>query len=624
MSAIAGIVALDREGAVNEQDLRAMLTAMEVRGERCLETYESVGARAAVGRIAYGPDAEQTACGPGGWPRVLMVGELYNEDAQAAPCFAAYLLERYQNRPWPDFAAGLNGSFAAVIVDDAAGSVSLLTDHMCSCPIFTRTHEGRFYFATEVKALVAPEHLPCRPNVEAVLSLLSCKQFLGSATLVEGVGQLDYSTVCRVAGGQVCREQVWRFAIDDEPPDPGERACLQRLEELLYRAVQRCTRRGRTGVLLSGGNDSRTIVCFLPRAGAAGLVSVTYTARSPGQRHRLGDVAVAARLAALVGLPHHVVQYDPMDVLDAVRQSVHDADAAAGSVFENIWDRIHAELGLDHVLIGDECFGLTAGLIHETQVLECVTVRPLRAVPVLWPYVNPERLEEFLELSGASCRALQAGRLGRPPHNQVDELWHSQGLVRWFGPKRRSLARHGLNVRRPLVDLEVLEFIRTLPYRYRRGKWLVRKAMARANRRASRLPRARHAEHVSYGPAFAALENDGGHVSRFVLEDNPLLAEYLHPRAVRELIARVAASGGAAGGPDRASRLAALVPPRWRSFLVAKARRYLRLRAPTLTSPPEVLHRIAIVAHALRHVYQRCRGGLDDPATASGPSRPAG
>jgi len=582
-----------------------MLEGMAVPGPCEIEALVDLEKRIAVGKCSYGPDG-----GPPASPdrpvdtRVFLVGEILNDDVSRSPSQPEYLRERYRGGSGADFAAGLNGSFAAAIVDRADAAVVLVTDHLNSCPIFVAVHEGRFYFATEVKGLTAVRRLPCEPNPAAVLSMLTSNQLLGLETFVAGVEQLDYATVCRVGGGRVSREQVWRYSIDDEARDEGAGVQVERMRGALRRAAARCLGRGRTAILLSGGEDSRLIASSLPDASQ--VTAITYTARAEGQRHALGDAALAAALAERVGLEHHVVRYDPGEVLGAIRQSVRDADGAAGFIHQNIWDRLHEQFALDYVILGDECFGLSAGRVRESQVLDCLMIRPLGSLPGLWPFLNPGRIEEFLELSEASCRRVQSARLGRPPHNQVDELWHGQGIARMFNPKRRSLARHRILVRRPLLDRDVLDLLRSVPYRYRRGKWLARKSLAAADRSLSRLPRARVGENVAYDPYLAAIERDGRGVSSFILDDNPLFERFFDAERVGGLIGEVTERG------RRPAKAAAFswrrcLPPRCQRWLVAKARRYLGLKARRLSSPCDLLLRIALVAEVLRHVAGRCR-----------------
>jgi len=603
VSGIAGIVRLTHPWGVREEDLDRMLSALEPdtsgRREKFVDNKQGI----AVGQVAYGPCAEPSNPLPAGEaPRVFLVGELHNDQAQSARSDSEYLRSRYASGDTA-WAKDIHGSFAAAIVEPAAGVVVLMTDHMNSCPLFVSRHEGCLYFASEVKGLTALEHLPCRPNTSGVLSVLTSSQFLGTETLVENIRALDYATVWRISNGKIEKHKVWDFRIADAPEDRGKAFYLEEIKGRLRRAVRRCTRRGRVAVTLSGGNDSRTIVGFMDDP--TRIQAVTYTAREESDRHPQGDVAVAGRLAALLGMHWRIIRYDPGKVLKAIEDSVYYSDGAAGFVHGETWEHVHHRIGADFVLIGDECFGLTFGPVPEDQVLDCVLVRSLPSLPELWPYLNPDRLDEFLECSASACRRVQASRAGRPTYNQVEEFWHCQGLGRMFNPKRSMLRRYGLGVRRPLLDRDVLDLVKALPYRYRRGRWLVYKALAETNRAVGKLPRARYTETARYDTYLASLEQEKGAVSSFVLEDNPLLEQYLDVGRVAELIRSVAAAGRSAPAvPPRGWRN--LLPPRLQRWLVAKGRRLLNVRRATFAGPADILLRIALLAETLRHVHYRC------------------
>ena len=600
MSGLAGIIRLSATAEADEQQLRTMLSALAI-GDGCsIETCCHPQKGIFVGRVSYGPCARPSPpTGPDGL-RAFVAGEFLNDDAAGLPSFDAYLLERYRAAGWPHFAKGLNGAFAAVLVDPAQGRVVLLTDHLESCPLHVTRHQGCFYFATEVKAILALAHLPCRPEVPSVLSTLTNEQLINGLTIVEGIRRLPYSTACRIQDGVVQEERIWRFLLQDGAPDRGLEQHLADLREVLHAATARAVRFGPTGLLLSGGYDSRTILAFMQNRGA--LLAVTYTARE--KEHPAGDAAVARRVAALFDLPHCLVRHDGGQILEAIRQSIFDSDGA-GVMYEGFWDQIHRDLGLQYMLIGDECFGRTSGGVRRSDMLDFVGIHPLEDWPVFWPLLLPKRLEEFWHVSREQCGRLAAEFSHGDLRNRIDEMWHVQGLVQWFSPKRRAIIRHGLHMRRPLLDLQVLDLVRTIPARYRMSKALARTALRREAPQVFKIPFAHYREDVDFQPHFAALESQGGQVSRYLFEDNPLMEEFFDLTALRRLVAGVT---GPQARPRRnwKARLMDLTPPRWRAWLAARARRLLGLRAPALRRESDLLLRVLITAAILRHLH--CRG----------------
>jgi hypothetical protein len=184
----------------------------------------------------------------------------------------------------------------------------------------------------------------------------------------------------------------------------------------------------------------------------------------------------------------------------------------------------------------------------------------------------------------------------------LDELSLTQRLVHFANSKRHVMFLKGWQVRQPLVDLDLLRFLENVPLEYRVGKRLVRQAIRQRRPNIHALPRSRSTENVNYHDTFRRLEQDGGKVSRFIFEDNPLLDEFFDRRAIAGLIEQIASSDP----PKRRVTLRDLIPPQARRVLAGIARRFLNMHAPYLVSPSERLLRLAMVAEALRHISRGC------------------
>jgi asparagine synthetase B (glutamine-hydrolysing) len=596
MSALAGMVRISGNGRLLTEHLHHMLRAMAVTPADAIEILSSPAGFGAIGCIRYGTDAAlPAAAGPDA--RLLMIGELYNEQAGAHADHPAFVLAKGQTQELP---ADLNGSFSAAILDERRQTVTFLTDHMNSCPIFLREHDGWLYLASEVKALAALPPVPCRPHAAMILSLLTNGQLMNRQTVVEGVEQLDGATACIAGPAGRRQRQSWRFAIEDAPRDAGAREYLHRLSASLKSAVARECRLDSPDILLSGGQDSRALVSFMDQPGR--VRAYTYTARRAGERHSLGDVGCAGALAHLVGMPHVLLQYDPGAVLALVRRSVAQSDGAAPFLREDVWDALHRDHGVSYILMGDECFSASSGPLAEGSIREYLDLRCLDECVSLLPYVRKDRLEEFIQLSRLESAKLFPAGSGRPAHNILNELLHRQRLFHFHNPKRRMIARHGIQVRRPLLDLPLLTDVGHIPFRYMIDKNIVQQAAMQARSDIAALPRARATETVKYADAFAELERQGGQVSSFLFDANPLLGDYFDLDALCGLVREVTS------GPTEArrGRLEGLLPPQVRHWLAAMARRHLHMRSGHLISKSERLLRMICISEVLRHINRRC------------------
>jgi asparagine synthetase B (glutamine-hydrolysing) len=386
-----------------------------------------------------------------------------------------------------------------------------------------------------------------------------------------------------------------------EPAGHRSRKRLQAdLTDLLHQAVRRRTRKGRVGLLLSGGVDSRGILAVLDDPVA--IRAVTFTTHARETRPPLGDWAIAETCARQVGMPMSVVPYDPRDFAEAMQASVSASDGAAGFVFQNIWDRIREETKIQYLLRGDECMGWCTGPISATRVLPSVGLHSLGRMSELKRCFRRGKVEAFVADMEAELETILSSCHALTPYDRVDELYLGQRWIHYLQPKERILSRAGMHVRNPWLDRDVLDFVRTLPARCRLRKRLFRQTLARLAPSLFRIPRARESEFDNYRSALRAAEREDGTVSRLVFQDNPLLEDFFEQGAVKELIEHVCSR---VPSPKTRSRFdpRSILPVSMFVPLYA-VRNYVTDPPPRLTGA-RLLLRIATTALALRHLAKR-------------------
>lgn len=601
MSEIAGIVCLTSGARAAEECLVSMLQAMKTSVASSIETYVMGNNRAAIGRIAYGTDKNcvqnegvvESSC------RVFCVGEIYNDDIANVDCSADYIFRRYCQKDIEDFAEGLNGSFAAVIADSHNGSVTLVTDHTASCPLFITIHGDKLYFASEVKAIAAVKDIPCEPDPASVLSLTVRDFFVLRRTLLESVRQMDYATVCHIEKGNVRHWSYWRYAIEGER-DRGIKTCLTDFTDLLRQAVKRRTRSGRGALLLSGGIDSRGILCCVDDPSS--ISAVTYTHRNRSNRHKRGDWAVAEQVARRLGLDYFVVHIDGRDFSQALIKSVFASDGAAGFVYESmIWEDVRQRTKADYLLKGDECMGWGDGPVLSSRILPPLAIYNLKGQDKLQRLLRDDKLASFIEKSESDLTEIMRTCSASSPYDRVDELYLQQRLIHCVIPKGRIVRRYGIQVRNPWLDLDILDFVRRLPLRYRRGKSLFRKSLWQLNPSLCQLPVATEGESIDFGLYLREAELNENLVSNMVLLDNPLLEEFFDISAIHEFIAELRRTEIGRKSSVRFNPKA-LLPPSIRGKV--RTLYYIMNPNPKL-SGTKLLLRIATVAVALRCLHHR-------------------
>ena len=601
MSEFAGLICLNKDKHIPEGEIPLMLEAMRPNDVDFIETFLAPNKRAIMGKLSYAPESSpehrQNVQEEG--INALLIGELYNDDISQYSSAENYLIKRYLQYGRDSFATGLNGSFAAVISDSRDDSVTLITDHINSFPIFTTIVEDIFYFATEVKGLMAVKTIPCKPDNSSIISLVTREFFVRKRTLVENVQRMDNATICNIRDGKVRYRNHWNYIMEPDE-DRGVKYYLDVFAELLRQAVHRRIKKGRCAIMLSGGVDSRGILSCLNYPLEIPLI--TFTEKTLATRPKLGDWVIAENIAEHMGVKLTVIYNDRHDFIRAMRRSVCTSDGAAGFVRENVWEKIRKEVEVDYLIMGDECMGWSAGIMSYNRIMPSLSIHSLQRMTCLHPYLSKDKLDAFIQFSEADIQDILSENINTSAYDCVDEFYLRHRLVNCLNPKRRMISKYGMQVRNPWLDLDVLNFIRKIPVRYRIEKYLFRKTLFKLNQDLYRFPRAREYETGDRLDYLSVIERDNQGISRFIYDDNPLLQDYFDISSTQELLRQILLEPHPTSLRSQFNLRKVL--PRPLALKLAATVRYFTNPTPKLELPKQVL-RIATVATALRHLNYR-------------------
>lgn len=214
-------------------------------------------------------------------------GEAFPPDGATGDA-AEWLLSQYATEGLAA-ADGLNGSYVAVVEHDSEAVV--LTDQMRSWECFYVDCPTGRVFGTDMAAMMsqATDLTSCR---ESMLEFLHLGTVLGDQTLFESIHRIPFD-------GYLTAQEVGeldRFVYSPQKFDYAEE-----LADRLHRAIQRrADYPGQKGVLLSAGQDSRTIVAEIPD------IEHCYTLGMPGSQ----EVCVARQISAQYGATHTTLKPD--------------------------------------------------------------------------------------------------------------------------------------------------------------------------------------------------------------------------------------------------------------------------------------------------------------------------
>lgn len=517
MCGIAGILEFEGGRRPALEVLERMAQALAHRGPDDEGFYRSGPAGLAHRRLSIIDlvSGHQPMESPDGHACLVFNGEIYNyselkaELEQAGYAFRTksdteVLLALYLHDGVGAFSR-INGMFACAFWDGHRRELVLARDRFGKKPLFYYHDASRFLFGSEIKAILAAGEIECRVNLAAMQEFLTHGYIAGEQTIVEGIYRLPpaHVLVARDAG-QVRTWPYWRLEFRPAETPPPAAEVMARLEELLRHAVKRRLMSDvPLGAFLSGGLDSSTTVALMTQL--AGRVR-TFTIGFEDADY--SELQEARTVAEHLGTDHHEIIVKP-SALDILPELVWHLDEPFGDS-SAVPTYYVCRASRQHVTValsgdgGDEVF---AGYrrYHELEHYERIgrvpswargtIIRPLvRLLPFTWPGWNyfyalgamrqgmlPASLgiypyiQDRLYTDDLQEAFRQSDPLGLPTRilaqvSHLDPLSRSQYLdTLHYLPAdiltkvdRMSMA-NSLEVRSPLLDYTLVEYMATLP-----------------------------------------------------------------------------------------------------------------------------------------------------------------
>lgn len=429
-------------------------------------------------------------------------------------------------REWGrDLPGKLNGMWAFALYDRARRRVFLCRDRFGKKPLFYTRQSGVFAFASELSALTKHALVPRRVSGRALQKYFAYGYIPAPLSIYEGIHKLPggWSLWLDAETLEPRLEKYWEFVLEpfeSEPANP-EEEWGGRLLELLDRAVKRRLMSDvPLGVFLSGGIDSSAITALAARhveRGRLQTFSVGFEEAS------FDESRYARQVAAQFGTVHHEqilsmtrARELASNILARLDEPIGDSSLLPTSLLCRFArQRVTVALGGDG---GDELFAgydpflalrraelyqkwvprpvhlalrLLVGRLpvsHANLSLDFKLKRTLRGLdaraplwaPVWMGPLAPGEIAELFsdplpteELYSEAIEAWEAAGTGA---NLVDRtlqfftrLYLQNGIL---VKADRASMMHGLEVRAPFLDIDVVDFARRIPARWklRHGK----------------------------------------------------------------------------------------------------------------------------------------------------------
>ncbi len=436
-------------------------------------------------------------------------------------------------REWgEDLPTRLNGMWAFALYDKPRGLVFCSRDRFGKKPFFYAARSGFFAFASELSALVAHPALAGASVSRPALRKYFAYGFLPAPNaLYEGTRKLPggENLLVDVRNASVSRRRYWSFCLapDEGLVSGGEEAMAGRVLELLDAAVaRRLMSDVPLGVFLSGGVDSSAVTALAARH-APDVAAFSIGFDDPA----FDESAKARQAAACCRVAHHLTTLTVADALRLMPEIVGRLDEPMGDV-SLIPTALLCRETRRHVTValgGDGADELFAGYdpfkaLRAAKAYCRLVPRPLHKaltllaarLPVGHGYMAASfKINRFLRGLSHPARLWNPVWLGPLDPDGVaalfrepvdpEELYSEAVEVFDACPSRdmvdktmefytrlylqddilvktdRAGMMHSLEVRAPFLDIELADYVRRIPHRFkfRRGttKYILKKAL---------------------------------------------------------------------------------------------------------------------------------------------------
>jgi len=257
----------------------------------------------------------------------ILNGEIYNyrelrEDLEArGHTFSTrsdteVLVHLYEDAGNLDFLDRVNGMFAFVIYDLERRVLWLARDRTGKKPVYYYSDGKQFAFASELQALRRLPELQLTVCPRAVDSFLRYNYVPGPLSIYREVKKLPSAHILRVDADQVAVCRYWRVPPPSQNRPKSDNEIREAFREHLGRAVsRRMVSDVPLGAFLSGGLDSTAIVMLMLDLSQrpVSTFSIGFGSRSFDESDTAGLVAAALKS------DHHVEIQDKIDVQEVDR-----------------------------------------------------------------------------------------------------------------------------------------------------------------------------------------------------------------------------------------------------------------------------------------------------------------
>ncbi|MBE0568567.1 MAG: asparagine synthase (glutamine-hydrolyzing) [Deltaproteobacteria bacterium] len=226
----------------------------------------------------------------------------------------------------PDFVDFLQGMFAIALWDERRGRLLLARDRIGEKPLYYAFDEGKLFFGSEIKAILQAG-MRRAVDAQSVCDFLAAGYVAGERTFFKGISKILPGNIGIYEKGDFTVRPYWNLEIRHEG-EASYRDSAETLSRMLEDTVRLCLKSDvEVGAFLSGGIDSSVLVALMRRNAAR---VKTFTVGYGGAAEGFNELKYASRVARLLGTEHHELILGPTSSIDLLPKIIWQYDEPHG------------------------------------------------------------------------------------------------------------------------------------------------------------------------------------------------------------------------------------------------------------------------------------------------------
>ncbi len=464
---------------------------------------------------------------------LLVSGDIYDLlEVHVGPT----LLEAYR-RKGLDFLRDVHGAFALILIDRRAEHILFATDRMNSVKLLA-SRRGETLIVSN--SLYLHPLQGARIDRTAVACYLASTYIYNNRTLFEGVNMLDGASVYRLDSNKLVQHKYWQYIFSQTPSTASTQALQKDFGDLLIEAVRRRLRPDRPVYLsLTAGYDGCALMGILAsRFKVADVRCFTY---AHGQNYRAdSDEALGAKLAALVGYRHEIIEAFDGDTVSTLKRNGLLGGGMTRLCDEvDAWVRLGAEVAngpLPLLYTGDTLqLGGTWPVNGFEDVAAAAKLREFSLLSWLKPFIGESTYNEFVTATHHEIELAVKRTPHVPDGRDLRQMvrfdqYHSRATATW----REYYCGRSFETVHPLLDNDVVDFILNLPYEQRDDRKLYKATVTSMFPQLFALPRAATASYASFWSD--AIKRQSGELQAWIRSQSSPLDDVIEPDILLALL----------------------------------------------------------------------------------------